>query len=133
MDLHISGRKISSGCGSAEDCRESVRAVGFEGAWSRRERNADPIPANGDHGTPLQIPGMSPQNTLQQEDSLGCRNVGEPDQSAVGSRAMEDQLKEVLVKGDHDSILSGRSFQKVLVTGIGPDHLRDIMSLLAQP
>lgn len=76
---------------------------------------------------------MFVENALHKENPLVRRNVGKPDQPTMGVRTMEDQLQKVLVQGDEDPVLSRGCREQLPIPGIGPDDLRDIMSLLSQP
>ncbi len=54
---------------------------------------------------------MAPQELTHQRDPSGCGNIGKPHQARMGCRLPEDELAEIRVYRDQDSIVLGRPME----------------------
>jgi len=59
--------------------------------------------------------------------------IGEPDQPAMRMGVMEDQLEEMLVQRNHDTLLLRGASQQLQISRIRANHLRNVVSRFPQP
>lgn len=77
----------------------------------RRPGDPDSLTSYRNHRSRLQLVPMAPQELTHQRDPSGCGNIGKPHQARMGCRLPEDELAEIRVYRDQDSIVLGRPME----------------------
>jgi hypothetical protein len=100
-----------------------------------RARHSDATATHSYDGFCCQLLAVTSEQVLHQFDTLGCRNIGKPDDSAVRHFTQEDEFTKISVDCHKDSILDNRPLQDGGVSRIfsAIACLENVMPLFAQP